>query len=158
MTLTFRFPVGVTVAVALALALSGAPSPAQTDLSRSSRSFNLVSDSHSVRHFSIEEPSGAMSRNWMDSILHSGSSLTLQFRDPDDQRCRIRTRVGFTANVCVIGVVNYCGTTSIRVTSDCLIYERDGTQFETGFCTYNRPPRGLSGSRRLLITPPSGTR
>jgi hypothetical protein len=128
--MTFSFlsvqgPSALALATAFGLVvLTAATASGQQDLHDDDWSFNFFNDANpAVREFRVQEMSGAMSHNWLDSPMTSGTGLTLEFYDPLDKRCEMLTRVVFDNGQTLDGIVNYCGTAIVRVTNQGMFYE-----------------------------------
>lgn len=108
-------------ALVVALAL---PALAEGDLHADNSMFNLFNDSSmTMTEFRTAMPDGTQGHNWLETPVAAGEGLTLEFTDPLDTRCEIKSRAIFDTGMVLEILVNYCGTARVVVTDSGMTFD-----------------------------------
>lgn len=103
--------------IATCAAFAAVPALADGDLHADDTVFNLFNDSTgTILEFRMALPDGATGHNWLESPLAPGEGLTLEFTDPLDRSCEIKSRAIFDTGRVIERLVNYCGVARVLVT------------------------------------------
>jgi hypothetical protein len=107
--------------IATLAAFAATTALADGDLHADDTMFNLFNESAgTITEFRMALPDGTTGHNWLEAPLLAGEGLTLEFTDPLDDRCQIKSRAIFDTGMVVERLVNYCGVARVLVTADAI--------------------------------------
>lgn len=100
-------------------AFAALPAVADGDLHADDTMFNLFNESAgTILEFRMALPDGTTGHNWLEVPLLAGEGLTMEFTDPLDDRCEIKSRALFDTGRVIERLVTYCGVARVLVTDE----------------------------------------
>lgn len=105
--------------IASLAAFAALPAVADGDLHADDTMFNLFNESAgTILEFRMALPDGTTGHNWLEVPLLAGEGLTMEFTDPLDDRCEIKSRAIFDTGRVIERLVTYCGVARVLVTDE----------------------------------------